>query len=504
MSEFKKVLDRFGLKTVINSSRQELETLEKNLRFADEKILEDYINTNFDDLIYLLKGVELNEEELLEDYVALLDMVNGKKGENEQVYKLMKKMVLDKRVYGASIMDYYTSKSTRLKVEKLLDGLYYNDDLFLEKFFLQDLNEEGMKNYRKLYGNLPKTSLGLGFLNITDDKDFLNKLPEINSANQDIRTRCTLEELESFKDESLKDDYSFSFLLGHYNYKDYEDELIEFEKENKEFLKKIDAYIKSVEDIESFLKALNLLKKNEELRKKLFNKKSFSSGNLIVKFISDSFILGKTEDDVLKILKKALKKSFAIEGVYGTFDFSYFVIAYLGDVILKLNSCTNPTKLKNLCFLASLVGLKDERFKEALKSKVSAFGVEKIYRKISSEKQEEIFKKNFKMASEEFFLKSLRGVDPREEDLEKIKHLEDKGYRLVDIYDNLKSIDNIIYLIDNSYDIAWNFMGYVRPFFEKDDLDTIIKYSIGLPRLGRAYIYNYKEVIKEKILRPVC
>ena len=503
MKEFKKVLSTLGVKAIVNLNKSELNTLGRNLSRLRTDEINYYIKSNMNNLIYLLKSMECEDENTLKKHISLLDELEEFRGENEHVYNLMRRMATDKKVWYSRIINYYTSYSTKTKIEKLLDGLEYNEDLFLDVFFLQNLNEKGIENYRKLYGNLPKTSLGFGFLNITDDKNFLNKLPEVNFLNQEIRTHCTLEELRSFRDESLKDDYFFSPLLGHYNYKDYEDDLIEFEKNNKEFLEEISDNRDGGRNIKNYLKALKLLRENESLRKKLLNKKISASNSLIIKFISDSFILGRTEEEILKILEKVIEKSFAIESVYGTLEFNYFTIAYLGDVVLRLNSSANPTKLKNLCFLASLVGLEDERFKEALKGKVSAFGVEKIYRDISPEKQEEIFKKNFGMTSEEFFLKSLTGVEPREEDLEKIEYLKSKGYKLMDIYGSLKSIDNIIYLINNGYDVAWSFMDYVRPFYKKEDLNTIIKHNIDLAKLNWAYIYNYKEIIKKKVSKAI-
>ena len=503
----KKVLDFFGLETIMSSSKKELENLEKNLNKFNNDTIERYIKEDKESLLYCFKNKEWKgESSLLSLNSSMMNLMKLKesRGEDDSVYELIKRCAIDERYWSSNLLICYGSNEIREKVEKLLKDLSYSDDIFITGSFVRNLNEDGIKNYRKFYGNLPKTDMGLNFLNIIDDLKFLKKLPNLNSLNAEIRTNCTLEELKSLKERSLKEDYSFSFLLGHYNYKDYEDDLIEFEKNNKELLKKMKNFIEGNRDIKSYLKALSFFKKNENLLDKLLEKSNLFANKQTMVFVSALFTLGKTEDAVQEILEKAIKKSFPIKDVFSFFDYGNPSLAYLGDVILRLNSSANAIKLRNLSFLASLVGLEDEKFKEALKSKVSASGVEKIYRDIPGGKQKEIFKKNFEITREEFRLKSRTGVELKKEDLEKVKYLKGKGYKLVDIYDNLKSIDNIIYLIDNGYDGARNFMGYVRPFFEKDDLDTIIKYNISLSLLSDAFIYNYKEVIEREISSSAC
>ena len=497
-----KLFNFFGLEAIMSSSRKELENLEKNLTEFDDATIERYIKEDKESLLYCFKSKEWKGNSallFLSSSMENLMMLKQYKGEDDGVYKLMKKCAMDERYWRSSVVNYYNSNEMKKKVEKLLKGLSFNEDIFVSRSFVKNLNENGVKNYRKFYGDLPKTDMGLNFLNLTDDLNFLKKLPDLNSSNAEIRTNCTLDELKNLRDESLKKNYSFSFLLGHYNYKDYEDDLIEFEKNNKELLKKMKNCLEGNRDIKSYLKALNFFKKNEGLLNKLLEKYDFIN-KYTTMFVSDLFALGKTEKTIREILEKAMEKSFYIKDVYRFSGYSNLLIGYLGDVILRLNSYTNSTKLRRLCFLASLVGLDDERFEKALKSKVSASGVEEIYKNISAVKQEEIFEKNFKINGEEFLLKSGTGVELKEEDLEKVKYLQSKGYKLIDIYENLKSIDNIIYLINNGYDVAWNFMDYVKPFYDKEDLDDIFKYHISLPSLSEAYIYNHEEVIR-KILQ---
>lgn len=498
----KEILEYFGLEGLTNSTKEEIENFQINLRKFKDIFLSRYSKESKDYLVFCFKSKVWEKESLLEMTLSNLSKLESVENKNEKVHKLIQKCAVRDKSWKSDVFcSYLTLKE---KIEKLLDGLDFNEDLLLGGPFVSWLNEKGIENYRKYYGNLPKSSLALRLLNLTDDIDFLKRLPEFGKTAlyKDIIRYCTLEDLKSLKTGSLKDDYYFSYLIGHYNYKEWEDELIHFDRKNKDFLKRFRPSYGN-RNIEAYLRALKFLKEHEELLEAevIYNDKmSTHQHAFIIPFISDCFILGRDEDYVLKVLKKAIKNNYCIDFVYGGMAYCDPSRAYLGDIILMLDSEANEAKLNALCILAGHLGLNHKKFKEMLKNEYSTGQVRRIYEDISISREEETFKETFGMTIEEFSVKSLTGVTPRKGEEGRIEYLKNLGFNSIDVYQNLKSIDNIIYLLNHGCEIESEYLVFVRPFFDKKDLDNIIWKAIDFSEtsiLESALLFNYKEVIEK-------
>lgn len=497
MTKLKELLNYYELETILKSNIKEVKILSDNISFLEKCAVKDYKNKS--DKIYLLKNKKWDDYRVFDSSLCFLSLINLAIMENndeddKELTNKLRKFSLGEFPHLYEIPSAYLIGIYSSKVKRLLKGLEFSDELFIARPFVKYLNDDGIKNFRKLYGNLPKSPYAINFLNITDDVEFLERLPKCeDNENEVFYTTYPLEKLKLLREENFEDDYFFKPFIGEYLYEKYENELIKFNKENKEFLEKFNFQYLPI-DLGRMLRVLNFCKKNEELCMKFGSFKSESFLN----FFNIFFAVSDDEDKLLKILQKSAEKGYEINRVFEGFKNSYRN-AYLYDIILMLNAKASSKKIAALADYAATSGLKDDTLKELLKGKYTTEDIIDREAEIEKRNDEEVFKETFGIKVSEFFARKIGRTEVREEDREKIDFLIENGYKLSTIYVDLSSIDNICYLVEHGYKPNPFSLSSVKQFFDKEDLDNIIKYDISTSEINDYTVFHVKEQIKESI-----
>ena len=498
MTQLKEILKYYNLDVVLSSNIKELDNLSENISFLEDWSVKDYKNK--EDSMYLLKGKKWDDVRDFNISLHFLKLINLSIIENngedkKELAETLRKFSLMQAPYLYEIPTAYSAGIRLEKIERLLEGLEFSDELLIKRPFLKYLNDEGIKNFRKLYGSLPKSPYTINFLNITDDVEFLNRLPKReDDKNEVFYTTYPLEKLKLLREENFEEDYFFKPFIGEYLYERYEDDLIKFDRENKEFLKKFNAQYLPI-DLGRMLKILNFCKKNEKLCMKFGNYIS----KALLNFFNIFFAINDDEDKLIQVLQKSFEKGYEIGKVFTEFGDTYRN-AYVYDIILMLNTkLVSFKKISALADYAATSGLEDGTLKELLKGKYTTNDIIAKEAEIEKRNDEEVFKETFKMDVSEFFARKIGRTEIKEEDREKIDFLITNGYKLSTIYVALSSIDNICYLVENGYKPNQFSLDSIKQFFNKEDLDNIVKYNLDINTISEFTVYDIKEQIKKAI-----
>ena len=270
-------------------------------------------------------------------------------------------------------------------------------------------------------------------------------------------------------------------------------------EKNKEFFKKLDDYsfIFPFKNSKAALKVFRFYIKHQDSLKdlSLFNE----SPIYLLYFLNGYFALQDDEEKLLEIIEKVFEKKYNIYSFYKNSS-NNFIQGYLYDVIYRLNSRASTKKLVLLCGFAAYVGLEDERFKEALKSKPE-IDIESEKLKLKWVDINKVFFDEYGVKAEDYEIKREFTMDLKEEDKEKVEFLLQEGYPQKNIYANLFSIDNIIYLVKNGYDLEyWDFPS-VKRYYTKENLDNFISYNLDISEASFLKVYEVEEGIKNMIER---
>ena len=240
MTNLKELLNYYQLPLILGLNREELDHLFFNSKIIEEDKMKFFIeNYDIEDILYLTKGKDWDKEKTyFQKVLNTLSLIREVKASDEGVKKLVKELTLYPKPWSYDLVAYYVKGENIEKIERLLKGLSFHESLLNRQYFFHYMTDKGIENFRKLYGKSEFKGERIKFLNLTNDLDFIEKTPE------DFRLGCEvivksygIDELKALRDENFQDDYFFSDFIGTYDYKEYEDELIDLWKKTKSFLK---------------------------------------------------------------------------------------------------------------------------------------------------------------------------------------------------------------------------------------------------------------------------
>lgn len=498
--DLKRLLSCYSLEDITASNEKELKNLWFNAEYFGGEKLKEALRKDKENTFFLLRGREwssifsfgraLDRLKDVEDYESLLD---------DEIKEIMKHFVLYDDPWEYWLFYDYMNSWNLDKMKKLLKGLKFNEDLLIKERFLSNISDKGIENFRKLYGSLPKSPYTVYFLNITDDVEFLKTLPkEKTGYNDKILENYTFEELKDFRDETYSDDNFFQYVYDEYLYKEYEEELLKFNRENKEFLDNFSSTFLP-RDIGKTLKILRFWKKHEDILIEGAENYCYSIYGLI-EFLDSYFTISDDEEKLLKVMEKIVEKSLNIQNLFRK-NRDTFECAYVFDIILMLDNKVGIRKLEALCKYASHSGLDDETLKEITKTKYKNADIAKETLKVIHLNQKDVFQETFGMSTEDYRIKRNIISEVKEEDREKIDYLLNKGYSNIYVYSYLFAIDNICYLIKNGYKLEEKYWWCVKRFFTKEVLNEIIKYKIPMRWFMSSNITTIEQDLLDAIKR---
>ena len=501
MREFRELLDFYPLPLLLGLNREEIDHLFSNLKKVESISKSNY---NAEDVLYLAKAKKWEKEMAFEKTLNTLSLIRSVEGKDEEVKELIRSLTPYPESWEINIVNSYVANyairnfQAVEKVERLLKGLKFHESLLSKEYFICYMNETGIENFRKFYGKSDFKGERIHFLNLTDDLEFIEKIPEkFTSENTVFKESYGIEELKSLRDENLDDKYYFSNLMDCYRYKEYEDELIELWQNNKEFFEKIDDFRLGYEirNLDNVLKIFRFWVSHEDLLEDLspYDNSLF----ILTRFLNEYFAFQDDEEKLVKILEKILDKGYDIYKYYQEMAPNY-KRAYIYDVIFRLNSKASTKRLVSLCGFAAMVGLDDERFIESLKVKPK--------KDVESEKREKIeidcgrvFFEEYGIETEDYEIKRRVSMNLKKEDKEKVKFLLQRNYPKKYIYESLFSIDNIFYLVRNGYDLKYWDFPCVKRYYTKENLDDFIWNNLSISEASSLYVYEIEEGLKEMV-----
>ena len=500
MKNFSGLFKYYDVKDVLSSNKEELNNLWFNANYYEENWLKDSLVKKGENFIFLLKGKKWKDSKELDRRLKILECFKDVKEPRENIEKIIRNFLFYDRPFEFDILKNYINSKNIEKIEKLLKGLSFSEDLLIRDNFLRSMSDKGIENFRKLYGKLPKSSYAINFLNLTDDIEFLRNLPkEKTGYNDAIFQSYTFEELKKLSKETYSEDNFFQYAYDEYLYKEYEEELLEFSRENKEFLEKF-SVIYLPRDIGKALKILKFCKKHDDILTEGVEKDFYRIYSLI-SFLNSYFTISNDEEKLVKVIEKVVEKKLNIQNLFRQ-NRETFKFAYVFDIILMLNNQVGVKKLEALCKYASYSGLESENLRELTKTKYKNEYISKEALKIIYFNQETVFEKTFGISTKDYRIKRKIINEVKKEDKEKVDYLLSKGYQKTYVYSYLFAIDNICYLVKNGYELEEKYFWAVKRFFTKDILDKIIEHNLPLGGFMRSTIttieQDVEDIIKEK------